>query len=205
MSLLRRFYAIAVALALVTILVGVASARRLAKDDTTTVLAIEIPMKNGPFTVVAARPGMEVFAHIRVPSVDSTKAAPEQVTAVRLMPRIVNDKVQVKVYALYGDVSKVASCEEWKHLKGNYVGEYTAGNGEDFQVKELSNFGASFGGQPLTVHIVPVKLSLRQVEVTACQCATCGGLSCCPDNGKCIGCGDCGSACCNIKTEQQAQ
>jgi hypothetical protein len=204
MSLPKRFYAVAAAFALVITLVGVVSARRLVKDDTTTVLAIEIPMKNGPFTVPAARPGTEVIAHIRVPSVDSAKAAPEQVTAVRLMPRLVDDKVLVKVYALYGDVSKVASCDEWKQLKGNYVGEYTAGSGEEFQVKELSSFGASFGERPLTVHIVHMKVKPRgqdPIVVTACQCATCGGLSCCPNDGKCIGCGDCGSACCSIKQE----
>lgn len=206
MSLRRKSYALVTVLALIAILVGVVSAKRPVKGDTKTVLAIEIPMKNGPFTVPAAIPGTEVFAHIRVPSVDSSKAMPEQVTAVRLMPRLVDGKVTVKVYALYGDVSKIASCDEWKHLNGNYVGEYTAGSGEEFQVKELASFGASFGENPLTVHIVPMKLAPKpQVVVTACQCATCGGLSCCPDNGKCIGCGDCGSACCNIKEAEEMQ
>lgn len=204
MSLRRRSYALVTVLALIAILVGVVSAKRPVKDDTKTVLAIEIPMKNGPFTVPAAIPGTEVLAHIRVPSVDSAKAMPEQVTAVRLMPRLIDGKVTVKVYALYGDVSKIASCDDWKHLNGNYVGEYTAGSGEEFQVKELASLGASFGEKPLTVHIVPMKLAPKpQVVVTACQCATCGGLSCCPDNGKCIGCGDCGSACCNIKEQEQ--
>jgi hypothetical protein len=204
MSLQRRPYAPAIVLALVTTFVGVVSAKRPVIDDTKTVLAIEIPMKNGPFTVPAAMPGTDVYAHIRVPSVDSAKALPDQVTAVRLMPRVVEGRVTVKVYALYGDVSKVASCDEWKHLKGNYVGEYTAGSGEEFQVKELAGLGASFGEQPLTVHIVPMKVKPRgqdPIVVTACQCATCGGLSCCPNNGKCIGCGDCGSACCSISEQ----
>jgi hypothetical protein len=202
MSLLKRFYALAVVLALVTIVVGVASARRLANDDTTTVLAIEIPMKNGPFTIPAARPGVETSAHIRVPS---AQAAAGQVTAVRLMPRLVNDKVQVKVYALYGDVSKVSSCKDWEQLKSQFVGEFTAAKGEEFQVKELSTLGASFGERPLTVSIVPVKLKARAqldpIIVTACHCGSCGNLSCCPNEGYCMGCGPCGDACCKKSEE----
>jgi hypothetical protein len=208
MSLLRRFYALAVALALVTIVVGVVSARRLAKDDMTTVLAIEIPMQNGPFTIPAARPGMETSAHIRVSSVNSAQAAPGQVTAVRLMPSVVNDKVQVKVYALYGDVGKVSSCKDWEQLKAHFVGNFTAANGEAFQVKELNSLGVSFGERPLTVNVVNFKMKPRAqvildpVVVTACACGTCGGLECCPNEGYCLGCGPCGDVCCKKKAEE---
>lgn len=204
MTRLRTLFTILSVCALVTILVGVVSARRTTEEPAApespevTTLAIEIPMKNGPFTVPAAWPHTTVSAHVPVPS-----ALPGGVSAVRLMPRLVDDKVQVKVYALYGDVSNVTSCEEWKQLKSSYVGEYTAGSGGEFAVKELSSLGVSFGEKPLTVRIVPMKVAPRVVQtdpiiVTACQCAGCGGLSCCPDNGKCIRCGDCGSACCTI-------
>jgi hypothetical protein len=208
MSLLKRFYALALVLALVTIVVGVASARRLAKDDTTTVLAIEISMKNGPFTVPAAQPGVETSAHIRVPSVNGAQAASEQVTAVRLMPSVVNDKVQVKVYALYGDVSKVSACKDWEQLKAHFVGEFTAANGEAFQVKELNSLGASFGERPLTVNVVNFKMKPRAqvildpVIVTACACGGCGDLSCCPNEGYCLECGPCGNVCCKKKSEE---
>lgn len=202
--LVKRFTLLSV-FAMVTILVGAVSAMRTTEGPTAevptataTTLAIEVPMKNGPFTVPAAGPRSEVSAHVRVPS-----ALPGQVTAVRLMPRLVNDKVQVKVYALYGDVSKVASCADWEQLKSSYVGEYTAGSGGEFALNELSSLGVSFGEKPLTVRVVPMKVAPRapQTEpiiVVACQCGGCGGLSCCPNDGKCMTCGDCGSVCCKI-------
>jgi hypothetical protein len=199
MTRLGKRFTIISAFALVTIMVGAVSAMRAtevpAATATATTLAIEIPMKNGPFTVPAAGPRREVSAHVKVPS-----ALPGQATAVRLMPRLVDDKVQVKVYALYGDVSKVASCEDWKQMKSTYVGEYTAGSGGEFAVKELSNLGISFGENPLTVRVVPFKAApqLPPIIVEACQCGGCGGLSCCPNNGKCMTCGDCGSVCCSI-------
>jgi hypothetical protein len=201
MTRLGKLFTILSVCALVAILVGVAYTGRAAETPEAaevSTLAIEIPMKNGPFTVPAAWPRTTVSAHVPVPS-----ALPGQVSAVRLMPRLVDDKVQVKVYALYGDVSKVTSCEEWNQLKSSYLGEYTAANGEEFALKELSSLGVSFSEKPLTVRVVPMKVKPRVVQtdpiiVTACQCAGCGGLSCCPDNGKCIRCGDCGSACCTI-------
>jgi hypothetical protein len=199
MTRLGKFFTLLSVCALATILVGVVSARRATETPAMmTTLAIEIPMKNGPFTVPAAGPRTEVSAHVRVPS-----ALPGQVSAVRLMPRLVNDQVQVKVYALYGDVSNLTSCKEWEQLKSSYVGEYTAGSGGQFVVKELNDMGVSFGENPLTVRIVSMKVAPRSpqvepIEVVACQCAGCGGLSCCPNDGKCMTCGDCGSACCKI-------
>lgn len=207
-----RYFMLLSGLALVTLLVVVVSAKRptetpsaAAPTAAATTLAIEVPMKDGPFTVPAAGPGREVSAHIAVPSVDSAKARPDQVTAVRLMPRIVDDKVEVKVYALYGDVSNITSCEGWGKLKASFVGEYTASGGGEFVVKELNDLGVSFGEKPLTVHIVPMKVAPRpQTEIApivaeACGCAGCQGLSCCPNNGKCMRCGNCGSVCCAAK------
>jgi hypothetical protein len=197
MTRLGKYFTLLSILAVVTVLVGAVYARRAPEVPAGMTLAIEIPMKNGPFTVPAAGPRNEVSAHIKVPS-----AQPGQATAVRLMPRLVNDRVQVKVYALYGDVSKVATCEDWEQMKSSYVGEYTAGNGGEFAVSELSSLGVSFGEKPLTVRVVPLKLAPRAVQeeviVVACQCGGCGGLSCCPNDGKCLSCGDCGSVCCKI-------
>jgi hypothetical protein len=194
------------ALALVTLLVAAASAKRATATPDAgageyTTLGIEIPLANGPFTLPAAREGRRVSAHIRVPTVDSANARPDQVTAVRLMPRIVGDAVEVKVYALYGDVSKITSCDGWKSLKSSYVGEYKAASGGEFEVKELRGLGVSFGEKPLTVHVTHMKVAPQPqpqtpIVVTACECGSCGALKCCPDNGKCLGCGNCGSVCC---------
>lgn len=201
----QRYFMVLSALALVTLLVAVASAKRAAetpdaKAGEYTTLGIEIPMANGPFTLPAAREGKRVSAHIRVPNVDSAHARPDQVTAVKLMPRIVGDAVEVKVYALYGDVSNITSCDGWKALKSTYVGEYKASSGGEFEVKELGDLGASFGEKPLTVHVTHMKVTPQPqtpIVVTACECGGCGGLKCCPDNGKCLSCGSCGSVCCD--------
>lgn len=198
---LKKSLLLVTSISMFTLLLGVALAKDAPEQPKTTVLAIEIPMQNGPFTVPAAGPGKSVSAHVRIPVTDSTKPLSEQVTALRLMPKVTDEKVEVKVFALYGDTSSVKNCDDWKNLKASFVGKYVAGAGEDIALGDL---GFKSGAKPFSFSVVKVAAS-PQVIITACQCATCGGLSCCPENGKCIGCGDCGSACCNIKEEQSPE
>lgn len=194
---LRKPILLVTSLSMLTLLLGVAFAKNASEQSMTTVLAIEIPMQKGPFTIPAAGPGKSVSAHVRIPVSDKAKPLSEQITALRLMPKVTDEKVEVKVFALYGDTSSVNTCDDWKNLKATFLGKYVAGAGEAITLGDL---GLRAGDKPFSFSVVKFAVS-PQVIVTACQCASCGQLSCCPNNGKCIGCGDCGSACCNIQEE----
>lgn len=195
-------------LALTSLLLVTVSAERPNKQPPAPSLAIEIPMTGGPFTIPAAGAGRYVFAHVRVPSLDGVKSPHEQVTAIRLVPSMTGDKVEVRVYALYGDTSSVKSCDDWKALKSSLVATYVAGDGEELAVNELSKMGVSFGERPLLVKIVPSKFAAATAalqDTTACHCGSCGELSCCPEKGYCLGCGPCGQVCCGIKPSDENQ
>lgn len=199
MPRLRKYAPLVAALTLLALYTGAAFATRSA-DPPNPTLAIEVPMKNGPFHVPAAAPGRWVAAHIRVPSVDSTKPLSEQVTAVKLMPRMADGKVAVEVYALYGDLTGIKSCDDWKQLKSTFVGKYVGGDGEEISINDLGKLGVSFGEKPLSLNVVPSKYAPAPAaaQVFGCQCGGCGALTCCPANGKCLRCGDCGDVCCGI-------
>src|SRR3954466_2853925 len=60
MTRLRKSAVLLTSLLLVAFLVGAAFAKRSNEQPTKNLLAIEIPMQNGPFTVKAALPGRGV-------------------------------------------------------------------------------------------------------------------------------------------------
>jgi hypothetical protein len=158
---------------------------------------IEIPLKK-TFYVPASTSNKEISIVVRVPSA-GTVDANETVSAVRLVPRMQGDKVQVTVFALSGDAGNFKTCKEWDSLKSVKVGVYTAGLDDEVAIAKLSDYGVRFGNEPLKFRVVP-RRGPPQVGYAGfggdCGCATCGRLECCPNSGSCLGCGDCGEVCC---------
>lgn len=164
-------------------------------------LGVEVLLKEKPFYFPAATAKNNVTAYFRVQSKDASNTSQEHISAVKFMPRMENDKVSVSVYAVYGDTSAVKSCEDWKQLKESFIGTYVAGEGEKVQLASLRDAGARLGDEPLTFQIVPKKAAAAPAALNnpgggGCECGTCGGLTCCPRPGFCLGCGSCGDVCC---------
>ena len=191
----KSFLAAALALPLVFLLISFAQQRngRSFPDR----LGIEIALSDKTFYVPAAPAGRSVVAYIRVPVGENIGSHTEQVSAVKLMPRMEGNRIKVTVYSLFGDTCGVRSCEDWKSLKSTPVAAYLASEGEEITISELPNLGAKFKGGVLAFRVVPARTVPPQSSSGGeCDCGWCGRLACCPNPGKCITCGSCGDVCC---------
>lgn len=63
---------------------------------------------------------------------------------------------------------------------------------DEIQLYELESLDLDDWVMRLTI----LRPSLNKQEQSTCECCSCGGLYCCPNAGKCIGCGSCGDCCC---------
>jgi hypothetical protein len=162
-------------------------------------LGIEIALAK-PFYVPAATGGKTTTVVIRVPLAEG--ADPQQeVSAVKLQPKMENGKVSVVVFALKGNADNIKTCREWDSLQATTVGTYVAGVDDEVSLIKLREYGVNLGKDPLTFRVV-LKRTLsplpQQSELAAgCGCGSCGGLICCPNAGYCLSCDSCGSVCCS--------
>jgi len=160
-------------------------------------LAIEIGLEK-PWTLNAAREGQTLRAFVRLPSDQQGLAY----SAIKLMPKMTGDKVEVTVSALAGDLSAVKSCKDWATLKETPIGSYTLTEGQEVTVPHLSNLGQNFKNGVLTFKAVAFVMppDIEPIEgdpgSTPCGCGRCDRLYCCPNRGACLGCGTCGDVCC---------
>jgi len=174
----------------------VAAQRSQTSSPTTHRLAIEIGLQN-PWTLNAASEGQKLRAFVRVSSEHQRLAY----SAIKLMPRMTGEKVEVTVSALAGDLSAVKSCKDWANLKETTIGSYTLTEGQEVTVPHLANLGPNFKNGVLTFKAVAF-VTPGDVEPvgdpggTPCGCGKCGSLYCCPNKGECLGCGTCGDVCC---------
>ena len=150
-------------------------------------LGIEIALEK-PWTVSAAAEGYKKGAFVRIPA-----AAANHIpySAIKLMPVMVGDKMQVAVFGLSGDLNAIKTCTDWAKLKETALATYTLREGQEVSVPQLSNLGSNFKNGTLTFKVVTV-----EDDSSGCGCGRCGGLACCPSAGHCLGCGDCGDVCC---------
>jgi hypothetical protein len=196
MSYLKRSLLSIVPVTLLVLLVAVSAQRRA--QPATTYLGIEIATSWGPLYLPAAT-NRGPIAVIRVPISKDKGPLEQQVSAVKVVPRMEGDKAKVTVYALYGDISQVTSCSELNNHPATLVATYVAGQGEALPVSALRNLGGKLGQGPLSILIVP-KRAVDSVEPVdgggGCGCGSCGQLQCCPSGGHCLGCGLCGEVCC---------
>jgi hypothetical protein len=157
-------------------------------------LGIEIALKK-TFYVPA---GNTTKIVIRVPITDGTSQGGEQISAIRLEPRMEGDQVRVIVSALIGEPDDVRSCRDFDGLKAKPVGSYLANLGDEVSLVELRDFGVSFGPEPLTFNVVPKRVlsPVPNLPPGGCECGSCDLTNCCANPGMCLGCGSCGYVCC---------
>lgn len=199
MRISKRTILIAIGALLVSLLVVAAYARK-PRRVMAPPLGIEIALSK-PFYVPAAAGGKTTMIVIRVPVADGASQGQDAISAIKLEPKMEGDKVKVSVFALIGEANNIKTCRDWDALKSTPVGTYVAGLDEEVSLVKLRDFGVSMGNDPLTFRVVPRRilspLPQDQGKEGGCDCASCGGLICCPNPGYCIGCGSCGSVCCS--------
>jgi len=165
-------------------------------------LAIEIALSK-PFYVPAATGNRMTKVVIRVPLIDDNN--PNAVSAVKLEPKMEGTKVRVDVYALSGPTAGIITCKGWDALKSTTIGSYVAGIDEDVALTKLAELGIRMGDRPLTFRVVPKRILSpvpNDSQMEGCECGSCAGLICCPNPGYCLGCGSCGSLCCENTLNQ---
>jgi hypothetical protein len=123
------------------------------------------------------------------------------ISAVRLEPRMDGEKLKVTVSVLVGEPGDVRTCKDWDVLKALPIGTYVAAVDEEVTVTKLSEYGVHVGDNPLTFRVVlrkPNPAITQDIPISGdCECATCGGTTCCANPGMCLGCGSCGYVCCS--------
>lgn len=152
-------------------------------------LAVEVGLST-PMTVVAGTEARTLKAFWRVPATDS----PESPSAIKLEPKMVDDKMVVTVTVLSGDVSVVKTCKDWGLLKASRVTSYSLSEGDEITVSQLPDLGSNFKNGKLTFKAIRVAAPQREQLAEPC-CASCGGNTCCPGAGHCMSC-PCGTLCC---------
>lgn len=169
-------------------------------DNDSRKLGVEINTKNNPFYFPAATGREMITGLVRIGK--SENASPDDITGLKIAPTIKDGKVQVDVFAIYGDIHAVKSCKELEVFKSKLLGSRTLSKGESFNLSELANLKRSENEDSLTVKIVGMKRDYNDnpFEKTSgalqvSGCGSCGSIQCCPVAGKCMGCGDCGIVC----------
>jgi hypothetical protein len=188
------------------ILVSALARRRAAVQQSGPGMGVEIYANSDKtFYIPAPADGGTISAFVRVPHDEKQQASDDRPSAVRLTPEADGDKLKVSVYALYGDLGRVKTCDDYNGFEKKFVASYVAGPGEKVTVSKLNDLGVTFKQGELTFKVVPKRAvekpgSIQPASYSPvqrqCECGSCGGLSCCPNTGYCLGCGSCGDVCC---------
>jgi hypothetical protein len=184
---------VAITVALISLLIS-AYAKQPEKLNAQA-LGIELALEK-PFYIPAATSDKVTSMVIRVPVEEGNDRQQDSVSAIKLEPKMENDKVSVRVYALVGETDNIITCRDWDSLKSIEVGTYVAGLDEEVSLSKLREYGVRFGTEPLTFRIVPKKALSPLPYSVPCDCGACGGLICCPNPGHCLVCNPCGQVCC---------
>jgi hypothetical protein len=160
-------------------------------------LVLEIALVKS-FDIPASVTGQGRAAFVRVNAAANSQATP--MSAIKLMPEMIGDKMKVTISVVSGDTSGIKTCSDWYTLKQTTIASYTISEGDEVTVPELTNLGANFKDGKLTFRAVSYKALPQPLNNGGggggCGCGWCGGLSCCPNPGFCINCSPCGDVCC---------
>ncbi len=116
------------------------------------------------------------------------------------------DGARIKIVALYTrlDYYRLSLCDLLTVAKGREIAAYNIDGGTEFRQPEISGV-PEFSVKALknttkqvswkTAAHVPGQTPDGQPPPPPPNCCTCGGLNCCPNPGRCIGCGNCGQCC----------
>src|SRR5216683_5556512 len=177
---------------LLLLLIGVFAQQPKESSNPQRRLGIEISLSKS-FSLPASNTGQKLAAFIRVPVKAGSETEETRISAIKLAPEMLGDKVKVTVSAISGDTSGIKTCSDWKALKESPIRSYTLSEGEEVTVSELDNLGTNFKGGMLVFKAVAVSFmpASPQTKAGGCECGWCGGLACCPNSGYCLTCGSC--------------
>lgn len=171
-----------------------------ASNNDSRKLGVEINVKNKPFYFPAATDRKVITGLIRVGNPEN--ASSEDISGLKIAPKMEGDKVQVEIFAIYGDIRGVKSCDDLDGVKSKLISSKVLDKGELLNLSELAHLKTTENAETLNLKIVGFKKNFNEVYTEkisgAAQipgCGTCGQLDCCPAPGKCIACGDCGLVC----------
>lgn len=149
------------------------------------------------------RPALEVRIHLPsgrtfgVPVGNLVGVIPANeggVVGLRINPSVDGQLVRVVVTALVADGRKIkgATCTDLDKWPARPVGSYTLSPGDNLVLSGLARYGLR--NVALSVAAMPARLVAAAASPNTSLCCDCG-VTCCPNPGKCIGCGDCGQCC----------
>jgi hypothetical protein len=151
----------------------------------------------------AATSPKTISAIIKVPPVtvkEAKGASKNSVSAIRLEPKLENDKVRVTVYAIYGDIEGITNCVDMDALKKVKVDTYLARVDEEVFVKKLRKFNVKMEKDPFTFRVVSKSIFAPMPSepggAGGCGCMKCNRVNCCPNSGYCVEC-ECVTVCCS--------
>jgi hypothetical protein len=132
-------------------------------------------LNDHPFTPIIRIPGNESGSELN------------KASAIKIMPYLTEKgDIKIDVSLLFGDVTGVTSCEQYKRLKQQPVASYYLRKGEEIEASALKKFGL------LAIRFQDIEVKTDAGCTTGCSC---GALCCIPNSKACIGCGDCGLCC----------
>ena len=145
-----------------------------------------------PVLRASDRPFMSV---IRIPTNESSVSS-IRASGIKVVPSLTEKNlVKIEVSLLFGDMSNITSCDQYKKLRQQLVASYISRKGGAIRVSGLKKFGV----EPIMIFLddeIAVDGGEEQkVPPASCSGCTCGSLCCNPNSGQCLGCGNCGQCC----------
>ena len=168
-------------------------------NDDSKKFGVEINVKNKPFYFPAATEKEVITGLIRVG--DSKNASSEDISGLKIAPEMEKGKVRVRVFAIYGDIRGIKSCDDLDTVKTKFIGSKILDKDGILNLSEFAQLKPNENNETFNLKIVELKKRFNEIykkvsnRMQTSGCATCGDLQCCPNPGKCRGCGDCGTVC----------
>ena len=163
--------------------------------------ALELSTPDGPiFVNILTRTDGPVRLPIESPQVDSlqltTRTQGDRLTAI--FHTVTND-VDIELFGTWEldlppQISRLRqyAVETPVPLPGTDLTKIDVEALPSVEMYELSGIQAGIWSMKITV----LQPSVLKAGQGTCACCSCSSLYCCPNAGKCLGCGDCGDCCC---------
>ena len=115
-------------------------------------------------------------------------ANPNQASAIKVVPYLTEKgTVKIDVSVLFGDLTGITSCEEYKKLKQQHVASY--------QPRKDEQVTTAPALKKLGLLAVKIQAELEGGGEFGCGGCYCNPICCIPNPKQCMGCGSCGTCC----------
>jgi hypothetical protein len=155
-----------------------------------------------PFQISLSENGERVIGVVPIQRGRLTTEGEAAAIAIAATPD--GDGARIKIVALYTrlDYYRSSLCDLLTVAKGREIASYNIDSGSDLRQPEIPGVpGFSVKALKRTIKQVNWKTAAYIPGQTPDgqppppSCCTCGGLECCPNPGRCLGCGNCGQCC----------